>query len=176
VAIVLLAFAFAFPVQGLATVFSFLGRDTTAGSGIGLQAAGWLTLGVLLLMGRPGQRSDVVSLVLLAAATTLVVPAIGAALGKVLPVLVVAGTALRFVLTGPWERFGGTAWEHATGWEGVCLCGLALYVSLALELESVRKRSLLPLGRHRLGRRSVNGGLRDEVHHLEREPGVREQL
>lgn len=174
VALVLISFAF--PVQALSTVFAFLSRDTTAVSGIGLQAVGWLTLGLLLLTGHPGARSDAGAIFLFAASAALLPPAAGAALGKVLPALVIVGTALRFVLTGLWEHFGGDAWAHAAGWEGVVLCILALYVSFAAELESVRHRVVLPLGRHGAGRKAATADLAGQLHHLEREAGVREQL
>lgn len=172
----LVLIAFAFPVQFLATAYGFIGRDTTVVSGIGLQAVSWLTFGILLLTGAPGARSAVTMVFLLAAGTVLLVPAAGALLGKVLPATVMTLTSLRFILTGLWEHFGGSAWKHAAGWEGVALFAVAIYVALAAELESVRRQTVLPLGRHGAGRAAARGNLSDELVRLEREPGVREQL
>ncbi len=174
VALVLLAFAF--PAQLLSTIYAFLGRDTAVVSGIGLQSVGWLTFGLLLLTGAPGGRSATAATFLLAAGAALLVPACGAALGKVLPAAVITLASLRFVLTGLWERFGGTSWQSAAGWEGMALAAVAFYVALAAELESVLRRTVLPLGRHGRGRAAVQGSFDEEVTRLEREPGVREQL
>lgn len=174
VALVLVAFAF--PVQFLSTVYGFISRDTTAVSGLGLQSVTWLSFGLIQLLGHPGARSEAAAVLLFAAGTVLIVPAAGAALGKVLPAAVISMTALRFVLTGLWEHFGGAAWRNAAGWEGVALFALALYVALATELESMCHRTILPVGRHGNGRQAVTGGLSDQVTHLSNEPGVREQL
>lgn len=173
-AVVLIAFAF--PLQGLATVLCFLARDAPSGAGLGVQGAAWLTIGLLLLTGAPGARSDVTSVFLFAAAAALVPAASSAALGKAVPALVMAATALRFVLTGLYERFGGAAWEHAAGWEGVALACLALYTAFATDLESARHRTVLPLGRHGAGRTALEPGVHSSISALDTEPGVRDQL
>ncbi len=173
VALVLIGFAF--PLQGLAAVFCFLARDAPTGAGIGVQAASWLTIGLLLVTGVPGVRSDAVSIFLFAAASALLPAVASAALGKVVPALVMAATALRFVLTGLSERLGGSAWAHAAGWEGVVLACLALYAGLAIDLEAARHRTLLPIGRRGAGRAALLPGLRTEAT-VDTEPGVRDQL
>lgn len=169
--------AFAFPLQGLATVLCFLARDTPSGAGLGAQAGTWLTLGLLLLTTPPGSRSQVAAILLWGAAAGLIPSAVSAGLGKVGLAIVLGGTALRFVLTGVYERLGGGGWEHAAGWEGVVLAALAIYVALAVDLESSTHHRVLPLGRHGAGRDAL------DPHHdplepdqLRTEPGVREQL
>ncbi|HTX01523.1 MAG TPA: hypothetical protein VMD59_22250, partial [Acidimicrobiales bacterium] len=119
VALVLVAFAF--PLQGLATVLCFLARDTSSGAGIGVQATVWLTLGLLLRTTPPGTRSAAAAVFLLAAAGALLPSCVSAALGKLVPAAVMLASALRFVLTGLYERFGGAIWQHAAGWEGLVL-------------------------------------------------------
>jgi uncharacterized protein len=168
--------AFAFPLQALATVLCFLARDAPSGAGIGVQAAAWLTLGLLLLTGAPGTRSDATAVFLFAAAGALLPAASTTALGKLVPALVMSGTAVRFALTGLYEWFGGTAWAHAAGWEGVALACLALYAALATDLESARHRPILPLGRRGTGRTALAPGTRPPVSTLDTEPGVRDQL
>lgn len=172
----LAAVAFAIPLQGVASVLCFLGRDAPAGAGIGVQAATWLALGLLLLTGTPGARSDTTSVLLFAAAAALLPPAATAALGKIVPALVLAATAARFALTGVYEAVGGLGWERAAGWEGIALAGLALYASLALDLEAALRRPFLPLGRWHSGREALEPGLREDPATLAREPGVRQQL
>lgn len=173
VALVLIAFAF--PLQGLATVFCFLARDAPSGAAVGVQAAAWLTLGLLLLTGDPGSRSDTVAFFLFAAAASLIPAVATTALGKIVPALVMATTCVRFVLTGLYERFGGAAWAHSAGWVGVALACLALYAALAIDVESTRHRTVLPLGRHGSGRTALVPGPPREAT-LETQPGVREQL
>jgi hypothetical protein len=75
-----------------------------------------------------------------------------------------------------WERFGGSAWQHAAGWEGIALAGLALYGALAVEFEAAVQKSVLPLGRHGAGRAAVYEWVGDGSRQLRREPGVRSQL
>jgi uncharacterized protein len=174
VALVLVAFAF--PLQGLAAVFCFLARDAPTGSGIGVQASAWLTLGLLLLTGVPGVRSDTTAIFLFVAAAALIPAAFSAALGKLVPALVIAATALRFVLTGIYEHVGTPSWAHAAGWEGIALACLALYAALATDLESARHKSLLPLGRRNAGQAALDPRVGPSANRLSTEPGVRDQL
>lgn len=173
VAFVLMAFAF--PLQLLATVLLFLARDAPAGAGVGVLSVTWLALGLLLYTGRPGSTSMTVSIFLFAAAAALVPSAATASLSKLVPGMVMFLAALRFVLTGLYERFGGLAWEHAAGWEGIVLAGLALYAALASDLEGALQHVVLPLGRHGPGAKAVQQSLADQLGELEREPGVRQQ-
>lgn len=174
VALVLIAFAF--PLQGLAAVFCFLARDAPSAAGLGVLAGTWLTFGLLLLTTVAGARSDTASVFLFAAAAALLPAASSAALGKLVPALVMTAAAARFVLTGLYERFGGTGWAHAAGWEGIFLACVALYAALAADLESARHRSVLPLGRRGAGRAALDPGVRSPAPALNTEPGVRNQL
>lgn len=174
VALVLMLFAF--PLQSLATVLLFLARDAPAGAGIGVLAVTWLTLGGLLVSGRPGATSATLAVLLFAAAAALLPSAVTASLGKLVPAAVMLAAALRFVLTGVYEKLGGTGWEHAAGWEGLVLAGLALYAAFASDLEDSFHRTILPLGRHGSGRRAVEQSVAEQGPKLEREPGVRPQI
>jgi uncharacterized protein len=169
--------SFAFPLQALAAALCFLGRDAPSGAGIGGQAGAWLTLGLLLLSSPAGARSQVAAVFLWAVAAGLVPSAISAGLGKIGLAIVMGGTALRFVLTGLYERLGGVGWEHAAGWEGIALAGLALYTALAVDLESATHRPLLPLGRRGAGRMTLDPDHgQDPRNEVRSEPGVRDQL
>lgn len=174
VALVLVAFAF--PLQGLATILCFLARDAPSGAGIGVLAGTWLALGLILLTGAPGARSDTVSVFLFAAAAALLPAVSTAALSNLVPALVMATAALRFVLTGLYERLGGSGWAHAAGWAGIALACLALYAALAADLEGARHKSVLPLGRHGAGRTTLDPDVRPSVSTLASEPGVRDRL
>ncbi len=173
-AIILIAFVF--PIQGSATILGFLARDTVVASGIGVQGASWLTIGLLLITSSPGSRSAGLALFLFVAAAALLSAVIVAAGSMVVPALVMAGTAARFVMTGLFERTGNITWEHVSGWEGVALAGLALYAAVALDLESTHHRTVLPILRLGGARRAIRGSGAAQLAGLEHESGVREQL
>lgn len=173
VALVLIAFAF--PLQMVATILLFLARDAPAGAGVGVLSVTWLALGLLLLTSRPGSLSTTVSIFLFAAAAALLPSACTSSLSKLVPGLVMIGSALKYVLTGIYERFGGVTWAHVTGWEGIVLAVLAIYAALASDLAAMLHRSVLPLGRHGGGLQAVDENLADQEPELEREPGVRSQ-
>lgn len=175
-AVALVLLAFAFPAQILASVLGFLARDTVVGSGIGLTAVAWLTLGLLLLTSPEGTRSRTTALFLFVVAAALVPSILVAGLGRLFPCLVMTAVAARFALTGAWEWLGGTGLEHAAGWEGLALCVLSLYTALALELEDSQRRTILPVGRHARGREAMTSGLPGEVAHVAHEAGVRSRL
>jgi succinate-acetate transporter protein len=174
IAIVLVAFAF--PTQLIATVFGFLARDAVVASGIGVQAASWLTIGLLLLTSPPGHKNPALSFFLFVAAAALLSSVLVAVQAKVVPALVMAGTAARFSLTGVAERFGSTFWAHVSGWEGIGLACLALYTAVAIDLESSKRKPVLPLLRHGHGLRAVRGSAYDQIDGVEHEAGVREEL
>jgi succinate-acetate transporter protein len=170
VALVLIAFSF--PLQALATILLFLARDAAAGAGIGVQSVSWLVLGLLMYTSPPGSRSVTVGIFLFAAAGALLPSALTSAMTKLIPGVVMLGTAVRFVLTGLYEKMGGPSWSHIAGWEGIALAGLAIYAAFAADLEGAFRRTVLPLGR----RPPLEQHLADQFPRVEREPGVRQQL
>jgi succinate-acetate transporter protein len=163
VALILLAFVF--PLQLVACVFGYLGRDVVAGTGMGLLSGTWLSIALVTLVSPPGSTSDALGLFLLLAATAMAVPASAAATGKLVPAAVLSTTVLRFAVTGVYELTGSGSWEDVAGIVGLALCAVAVYAALALALEDARHRTLLPVGRRHAG----------HIGEL-REAGVREQL
>ncbi len=113
---------FAVPLQYLASVFGFLGRDSAGGTGMALLGACWTVTGVLTLLSAPGSRNPVLGFLLFFASAVLLVPAVAASLGKLAASAAFGLAAARFALTGIYEYQGGTAWEHASGWVGLVLC------------------------------------------------------
>jgi succinate-acetate transporter protein len=124
----------------------------------------------------PGSTSDALGLLLLLAGTAMLLPAAGAALGKLVPAAVLVTTALRFLATGVFHLSASPGWEDAAGVIGLLLCALALYTALALVLEDVQRKPVLPLLRRGAGRDSLEGNLVEQLARLEREAGIREQL
>lgn len=154
--------AFAFPLQLLASIFGFLARDSAAATGMGILSASWLTIGLVKLNSAPTATS-----------AALLIPAIGTAFGKLALALVLFLAATRFFFTGIYQLTANPDVQYAAGVVGLVLLGVAFYAALALELEDVRRKTVLPLLRLGAGKASVEGNMDDQ---LEREAGVREEL
>lgn len=164
--------AFAFPLQALATVLLFLARDAPVGASFGVMSFSWLTLGLMLILSRPGSTSAAAAVFLFAAGATMLPGVASTAISKLVPATIFLMASAKLVLTGVYEKLGGTAWAHAAGWEGVILAAVALYGALASDLEGEMHRTVLPLGRLGVGRRAVD----PDREPLDREPGVRPQV
>lgn len=174
VALILLAFVF--PLQLVASVFGYLARDVVAGTAMGLLSGIWLSIALVKLTSVPGSSSDALGLFLLLGAAAMLVPAAAAASGKLVPVLVLGTTSLRFALTGFDELTTGAFWQDAAGVTGLALCVIAVYAGAAMAFEDAQRRTVLPLGRRGPGRESMEGNVQDQLARIEHEAGVREQL
>lgn len=172
IAIVLVAV----PLQLIASVMGYLARSAAAATGIGTLAVSWLTIGVLTALSSPGARSPLTGYLLFYLGAAVLVSALVAATGTLLPALVLALTAVRFGLTGIYQYYGGNYWKHLAGWAGIVLSGLAVYAALALELEGTWHRTVLPTLRYGAARTAVAGrrGTTGEI--VRSEPGVRDRL
>jgi succinate-acetate transporter protein len=162
VALVLIAFVF--PLQLVTSVFGYLGRDVVAGTGMGVLAGTWLSVGLITLISPPGSTSDALGLFLLLAGLAMLVPAVASASGKLVATAVLGTTALRFACTGMYELTASKTWEDIAGVVGLVLCAVAVYAALAIALEEARRDTVLPTGRRGAGA---------DVGH---EPGIRPQL
>jgi uncharacterized protein len=174
--VALILIAFVVPLQLVAAVFGFLGRDVVAGTGMGVLAGTWLSVGLVQLTSPPGSTSDPLGLLLLLAAAAMLIPAAASATGKLVPAAVLTTTSVRFATTGLAEITAAAFWQDVAGVVGLVLCALAVYAALAMALEDARRRTVLPLGRRGAGAESVGGNLDEQVERIEREAGVREQL
>jgi hypothetical protein len=174
-----LIIAFAPPIQAIACVFGFLARDAVAATALGVQSATWLCVGFSQLLAKPASHghSHELALLLFVAGAAMFASATTAAQSKLVPALVVLLAGIRFVLTGIYKiGAGGGTWQHAAGWAGVGLCGLALYAVLSLEIEDVLHRTVLPTLRRRSGKAALQSGLGEQVQEVAAEAGVRSQL
>jgi uncharacterized protein len=174
--VALVMIAFVFPLQGMASIYGFLSRDGVVATAMAVLAGTWLTVGIAMLRSPPGSTSDALGVLLLVSATAMLLPAIGAALSKLVPALVLATAAVRFATSGIYQLTSSTTWDRITGGVGIVLGILAIYTALAALLESVQKRTVLPLGRRGRGRQATEGGLTEQLLDLTHEPGVRSQL
>jgi uncharacterized protein len=162
--VALILITFVFPLQLVAAVFGFLGRDVVAGTGMGILCGTWLSIGVVTLTSAPGSTSDALGLFLLLAAVAMLVPTAAAASGKLVAVAVLATTALRFACTGIYQLSASDTSKDVAGVVGLALCAIAVYAALAVALEDARRTTVLPTGRRGAGR------------DVEEEAGIRPQL
>lgn len=168
--------AVAAPLLLLAAVFGFLARDTLAATGLGLSGATWLLLGLSKLIYAPVRTDHALGVFLLMAAVAVSVTALPAVTMKVVPAAVLLLTATRFLLTGLYELTGSGTVRHGSAIVGLILVVVAVYAALALELESAKRHTVLPVLRRGAAHEAVTGDLADQITRVEGEAGVREQL
>ena len=167
--------AFGAPLQLLSSIFGFLARDPAAATGMGVLAASWLTTGLVNLNSAPA-TSAVLGVFLVFTGVALLVPAIGAAFGKLVPAIVLLTAATRLFLTGLYQLSANPSLRFAAGIVGLVLLGVAFYAALALTIEDVRRKTVLPVLRVGAGKAAVEGSVEDQSEGVGREAGVREQL
>ncbi|MFC8192124.1 hypothetical protein ACFUMH_10735 [Cellulomonas sp. NPDC057328] len=163
------------PMQLLASVLGFLARDPVAGTGMGVLAGTWGAVALTTLTSPPGAVSAGLGVLLLAAGVAMLVPA-AAATTKLVAAAIMALAGVRFALTGVAELTGERTWFTAAAIVGLVLAALALYGSFGFELEDVRHRTVLPLGRRGAGQVALTGSADDELSAVAHEAGVRRQL
>ena len=169
--------AFVFPLQLVAAIFGFLGRDVVAGTGMGLLSGTWLAIALVTLTApAPGATSDALGLFLLLAGAAMLIPFAAAAMSKAVAAAVLGTTAVRFALTGMHQLTAGSGWKAAAGIVGLVLLAVALYAALALALEDARGASVLPVGRRGDGADALGDGLDAQLRGIEHAAGVRRQL
>ena len=174
--VALVMITFVFPLQGSAAIFGMLTRDGVAATAMAILSGTWLTVGLVMLTSPAGSTSDALGVLLIVSAICMLLPALGASLGKLVVTVVLSTAALRLATSAIYQLTASTTWQTITGWIGVILFLFAVYAALASLLENVQGRTVLPMGRRRKGRMAVEGGLTEQVIDVTHEPGVRAQL
>jgi uncharacterized protein len=170
------ALAAAFPIELIAAVLAFLARDALAGTGFGIFACVWSVTGLTLLTGTPGGTNDALGMFLIVGATLLVLLLLSAGGSRLLLGVMIATGCARLALTGLYEIKATSGLQHAAGIVGLVLGGICAYGIVALLMEDLPRRALLPVGRSGKAESSVAGGFREQVDELQHEAGVRRQL
>ncbi len=82
----------------------------------------------------------------------------------------------RYGLNGLYELLA-LGWIHTvSGIIGCVIFAISLYGGLALALEDVQHRTVLPFGRRGEARNAIEGDLGEQIGPVEKEAGVRKQL
>ncbi|WP_332880992.1 GPR1/FUN34/YaaH family transporter [Streptomyces sp. NBC_00564] len=172
---VLLA-SYVFPLQLVATVMAFLGRDTVGATTLGLFTTSWLAFGLLDIVSRPGSTPTVLGLFSISFGVVVAGLAVAASRAKPLFTVVLAICSLRAVLAGLHVLTGSSGLQRAAGYVALVATAAAAYLGFALLIESAWPRAVLPLLRRGEAVSAMNGKLSAVRPGLPGEPGVREQL
>jgi len=159
--------AFVFPLEGLATIMAFLARDTLAATVFGLFTTSWLTLGLTLLVARPGATSHTLGFFLLGFAAAVASLAAAAVAGKPLIAVLLSLSATRALLDGLFQLTRSTSTEHAAGSVAAAIAGVAWYAGTAFLLEDLRQSALLPVFRRGAGQAALEGDPAEQLSRAE---------
>ncbi|MFL5831398.1 MAG: hypothetical protein ACJ76X_15895 [Solirubrobacteraceae bacterium] len=173
----LMILGFAVPLQLVASIFGFLGRDALVGTGFGIFAGIWLAFGLVGLSSGLTSTTPVLGVFFLSCAGVFALLMTGGiAGGKAAAGAVILTGSARFLLSGLYELTSSSGVEHAAGIVGLVFVAVAGYVGVATLLEDSAHRSILPIGRRGAARAALNEGLDSQLRELQQEAGVREQL
>jgi uncharacterized protein len=170
------ALAAAFPLELLAAVFALLSRDALVGTGFAVFSSVWSVTGLSLLSGPPGATNDALGIFLLTGAALLALLFVSAGRSRVVFGVIILSGCARLCVTGLYEVKSTHGLEEAAAILGLVLAGACAYGIVALLIEDLPRRSLLPVGRSGRAASSLGGSLREQLEDVEHEAGVRRQL
>lgn len=172
----LLLTVFLAPLQLIAAFYAFWARETLAATGLSLLAATWPATLFVSKSLPVGSTSPVLGAFYLALGGFLLVLAAPGLVGKPLIGSLIIVAAARFVVSGLYEVLGNTVLERASGVLGLVITSIGAYGALALGLEDVQHRTVVPVGRRGEALTAFEGDLGTQMEPLEHEAGVRRQL
>jgi len=168
--------AFVFPPLALSSILAFLSRETLGATIMALISFSWLANGLIDLTTPPTSTNATQGLLALALSAILLLVGAGAIFGKPLLGVVIALASARFATNGLYEMTAASGFETTSGIIGCVIAAIALYGGLALGLEDLQGKTVLPIGRRGAARRAFEGDLGEQVGTVESEAGVRKQL
>ena len=168
--------AFVLPPLVLAAIFTFLTRESLGATVISLISFSWLAAALILYTSPPPRTSSVLGVFDLILALVLLLLGCTAVLGKPLLAALIVAAAARYGLNGLYELTASTSVQTASGLVSLGIFVATLYGGLALGIEDVQHRTVLPIGRRGEARQAFEGDLSEQVGSVEKEAGVRKQL
>ncbi len=165
-----------FPSMFLAAVFAFLSRETLGATALGLISFSWLATSLVTYTSTPDPTSAALGVLNLALAAILLLLGTLSVLGKPVLSAVILLAFFRYGLNGLYELTASATAQATSGIVGCLIFAAALYGGLALGLEDVQHRTVLPFGRRGEAREAIEGGVGEKVGPVEKEAGVRKQL
>jgi succinate-acetate transporter protein len=175
-ALISVVLAFVAPLELLASVFAFFSRDTGAGTAMAIFGAGWIALSLYFL--NAGMQAKTATFGIFLIMDSLAILALGMASysGKPLLSVILLIAAARFLLVACVQFGAGAPVALASGAVGLLTGVFAVYGGLALLLEDVKQKTVLPMFRRRNAKAALEGSLEDQLDRIASEAGVRQQL
>jgi hypothetical protein len=167
---------FVFPLELLAALLAYPSRETVGATILSIIAFSWLGSAVVMYTIAPDTTSPSLGVLYLAISLILLLLGVVGALGKPLLASVMFLAFFRYGLNGLYELLALNWTQTASGVIGCAIFAVSLYGGLALSLEDVQHRTVLPFGRRGEARQAFEGDLSEQVGSIEREAGVRKQL
>lgn len=167
---------FVFPLQAVAAIFSFLGREPLGATAIGLISGSWLASAAIIYTSPPNATIITFGIFQVSLAITLLLLGVVGLQGKPLISAIILFATVRYGMNGVYELSGAVWAQLVSGIFGCVVFLFALYGGLALSLEDARHHPVLPFGRRGEALEAVEGDLGDQVGPVEKEAGVRKQL
>lgn len=168
--------AFVFPLEILAALLAYFARESVGATILSIIAFSWLGTAVVTYASAPDPTSPTLGFLYLAIALILVLLGAVGVLGKPLLATVMFLAFFRYGLNGIYELTSSAGLQIPSGIVGCLIFALSLYGGLALALEDVQHRTVLPFGRRGEARDALEGDLGDQVGPVGQEAGVRKQL
>jgi succinate-acetate transporter protein len=163
-------------LQTIAAVVAFQARDSVTGTAMGIQAATWLYVGVVIATTPADSHSDVLGTALLMSGFAVVLTALNAARFKGLFAIVVGLTGLRWLLSGIAQTSNGETWGDVAGVVGLVVCGVAILAASVGQTEEETGRVLPIALRRGRGERVFYPDRHDHAREAAADPGVRDLL
>ena len=168
--------AFVFPLELLAALLAYFARESVGATILSIIAFSWLGTAVVTYVSAPDMTSPTIGFLYLSIALILVLLAAVGVLGKPLLATLMFMVFFRYGLSGIHQLTSSAGVQTVSGIIGCLIFALSLYGGLALALEDVQHRTVLPFGRRGEARDALEGSLSDQVGPVGKEAGVRKQL
>jgi succinate-acetate transporter protein len=175
-ALISIVLAFVAPLELLSSLFAFFSRDTGAATAMAIFGDSWIAFSLYFL--NLGMQAETTTFGIFLIMDSLAVLALGVAsfAGKPLLSLILLIAAVRFLLVACVQFGAGASAQIASGIVGLLTGVFAVYGGLALLLEDVKQKTVLPMFRRRNAKAALEGSLEDQLDRIASEAGVRQQL
>ena len=155
---------------------AFFARESVGATILSIIAFSWLGTAVVTFTSAPDVSSPTIGFLYLSIALILMLLGMVGVFGKPLLATVMFLAFFRYGLNGIYELTSSAGLQTASGIIGCLIFALSLYGGLALTLEDVQHRTVLPFARRGEARDAIEGNLGDQVGSVGKEAGVRKQL
>ena len=167
---------FVFPLEILAALLAYFARESVGATILSIIAFSWLGTAVVTFTSASDVNSPTIGVLYLSIALILILLGMVGVFGKPLLATVMFLAFFRYGLNGIYELTSSAGLQTASGIIGCLIFALSLYGGLALALEDVQHRTVLPFGRRGEARDAIEGDLGNQVGPVGKEAGVRKQL